>query len=253
MAARTGFNAWPETRHTGITGSVSGRVIHDASFDSVPSSAGDWARVASGRKECVGAEVADETLTRAALEGQVWAQREIWYRFAPMVYGLFRRALCQRNDHDDLTQEVFLRVFCRLHTLENASAIRSFVYSVAVRVVGEEVRRFAWRRRILEGRPDLSMPSTSSPADFEVRETMLYVQRGLDGLRDKHRAVFILRYVEGMDLREVALGLGISRATAKRYLAKALASLCKFVAKEEGEGRTRLGTSTPLRLFGGRR
>jgi hypothetical protein len=79
--------------------------------------------------ERAGADADDAILARAAFVGQVWAQREIWFRFAPMVYGLFRRVLRQRPDHDDLTQEVFLRVFRKLHTLEKASALRSFVYS----------------------------------------------------------------------------------------------------------------------------
>ena len=138
----------------------------------------------------------DAVLVRAALVGQVWAQREIWFRFSPMVYGLLRRALGPQHDHEDLTQEVFLRVFRNLHTLEKLRAVRSFVFSVAIRVVSEEVRRFAWRRRIIEQWPASPEPPTCSPADFEARETMSRVERSLDRMRDKHRAVFILRFVE---------------------------------------------------------
>jgi len=173
----------------------------------------------------------DALLVRAALVGQVWAQREIWFRFSPMVYGLLRRALGPQHDHEDLTQEVFLRVFRQLHTLEKLGAVRSFVFSVAVRVVSEEVRRFAWRRRIAEQWPVSPEPRTCSPADFEAREMMTRVQHTLDRMRDRHRAVFILRFVEGMDLRDIALGLGISRASVKRYLAKALATIQKSVPR----------------------
>jgi RNA polymerase sigma-70 factor (ECF subfamily) len=214
---------------------VSDGLIRDIDCDSTRLSARERNRAARAREERVGADADDAVLARAAIVGQVWAQREIWFRFAPMVYGLFRRARGPRYDHDDLTQEVFLRVFRRLQTLEKPSAIRSFVYSVAVRVVSEEIRRFTWRRRIIEQRPELSTPSPASPADFEARETMLCVQRSLDGMREKYRAAFILRYVDGMEWRDVALGLGISQATVKRYLAKALASICKSVSKDEGK------------------
>lgn len=197
------------------------------------------------------AQADDAVLCRQAMEGEVWAQREIWFRFAPMVYGLFRRALGSGHDHEDLAQEVFLRVFRKLHTLEKAGSIRSFVFSVAVRVVSEEVRRFAWRRRIMERRPAPPTPATSSPADFEVRETMLCIQRSLDGMCDKHRAVFVLRYVEGMDLGEIAVALGISRATVKRHLARAMASVQKSIWQADGQGRG--GVSRPFRLFGGGR
>jgi RNA polymerase sigma-70 factor (ECF subfamily) len=205
----------------------------------------------AGREERVGADADDGILARAALVGQVWAQREIWFRFAPMVYRLFGRALGPRHDPDDLTQEVFLRVFRMLPSLEKATAIRSFVYSVAVRVVSEEVSRFACRRRIIEQKPVLPMPSTSSPADFEVRETMLRVRRILDGMRDRYRVVLILRYVEDMKLKDIAEGLGISLATVKRHLNEALAFIQESVSKEEGQARAGLGTGRPARLCGG--
>ena len=206
---------------------------------------------ASGREERVGANADDAILARAALVGQVWAQREIWLRFAPIVYGLFRRALGPRHDHDDLTQEVFLRVFRKLHTLEKASAIRSFVYSVAVRVLSEEIRRLRVRRRLAAERQDSAVASSSSPSDFEARETLACVERILDRMRDKYRAVFVLRYVDGMDLQEIAVGLEVSLATVKRYLHRALASIHKSVSQEERQGRTRLGTARPSRFFGG--
>lgn len=253
MPVGTQRNVWPLTWHTGTIGSVADRTIHDGGSGSVSLSVNERTTGAAGRDERVGADTDDAILARAALVGQVWAQREIWFRFAQMVYGLFRRALGPRHDHDDLTQEVFLRVFRRLHTLEKASALRSFVYSVAVRVLSEEIRRLRMRRRIVAERQDSAMVSSSSPADFEMRETLLSVQRMLDRMRDKYRAVFVLRYVDGMELQEIALGLDISLATVKRYLNKALASVHKSVSQEEDQGRTGLGTAAPSRFFGGGR
>jgi len=249
----TQSNAWPRPWYAGTIRAVSDRVTTDGGNKSMSLSTGDKTAVDPGSDERVGADADDAILARVALVGQVWAQREIWHRFAPMVYGLFRRALGPQHDHDDLIQEVFLRVFRRLHTLEKASALRSFVYSVAVRVVSEEIRRFRVRRRIVAERPDLSAPSSSSPADFEARETIQRVQRSLDGMRDKYRAVFILRYVDGMDLREISEGLDISLATVKRYLTRALASIQKSVSREERTTRTRRDTPAASRVLGGGR
>jgi RNA polymerase sigma-70 factor (ECF subfamily) len=232
---------------------VSDRSIPGSGLHSLPLFAKDPATDGSegSFEPRLGADADDAILARAAFVGQVWAQREIWFRFAPMVYGLFRRVLRQRHDHDDLTQEVFLRVFRKLYTLEKASALRSFVYSVAVRVLKEELRRFRMRRRIAAERPDLATPAASSPTDFEMRETLLCVQQSLDGMRDKYRAVFVLRHVDGMDLQEIASGLGISLATVKRHLAKALASIHKAISQQERRARSPLGTPAPSRLFGG--
>jgi RNA polymerase sigma-70 factor (ECF subfamily) len=198
----------------------------------------------------VGSKADDETLVRETLAGKIWAQREVWYRFAPMVHGLLRRTLSTRHDHDDLVQEVFLRVFRRLHTLEKAAALRSFVYSVAVRVVSEEIRHFYVLKRARDQLVLMAEDAGNSGADYEARETLGRVQRVLDGMKDKHRAVFVLRHVEGMELLEIAQGLDISLATVKRYLVRATGAIQKAVSRDEAL-RTRLLGALPASTPGG--
>ena len=182
----------------------------------------------------VGSMTDDGALAAEAMAGKPWAQREVWHRYASMVYGLLRGSLNSRHDHDDLVQEVFLRVFRRLHTLENPSALRSFVYSVAVRVLSEEIRHFYVIQRARDNLVLIADTRESSGTDFESRDTLLRIQRILDGLKDKHRAVFVLRHVEGMDLREIATGLDISLATVKRYLLKAMRAIEHAAVSDEG-------------------
>jgi len=251
VSAESQFRVWRRIRRTGTIAVVSEESSFDSAVESIPASSSECIMGDPVKKAPLRTDTDDALLVRAALLGQVWAQREIWFRFSPMVYGLFRRALGPQHDHEDLTQEVFLRVFRGLRTLEKAHAIRSFVFSVAVRVVSEEVRRFAWRRRIIEQHPLSPEPLTCAPADFESREVMSRVRKRLDSMRDKHRAVFILRYVEGMDLRDISLGLGISRASAKRYLAKALAAIQKCVPQDETQTATHTGRLALVRLFEG--
>lgn len=176
------------------------------------------------------ADVPDEALLAATLRGERWAQREVWYRFAPMVYGLLRRSLSSRHDTDDLVQEVFLRVFRRMGSIEKASALRSFIYSIGVRVVSEEIRHFQVVER---AHSQLVLDSPEPQAtDFEARDTLWRVQGLLDGMKDKHRAVFVLRHVEGMQLQEISAGLGLSLASVKRYLVSALRSIQHAVASD---------------------
>ena len=182
----------------------------------------------------VGSKTDDKTLAVEALAGKPWAQREVWCRYAPMVFGLLRGSLNSRHDHDDLVQEVFLRVFRRLHTLENHAALRSVVYSVAVRVLSEEIRHFYVIQRARDHLALIADTKEPTGTDFESRDTLLRIQRVLDGLKDKHRAVFVLRHVEGMDLREIATGLDISLATVKRYLLKAMKTIEHAAMRDEG-------------------
>lgn len=180
-----------------------------------------------------GADSDDATVAVDAVAGKRWAQRELWFRFAPMVFGLFRRSLSTRHDHEDLVQEVFVRVFRRLHTLENKAALRSFIYSVAVRVMSEEIRHFQVLQRARTQLVLMAEVGGTTNADFEARDTLARIQHILDGMKDKHRAVFVLRHVEGLDLREISDGLGLSLATVKRYLVKAMVAIEKAALRDE--------------------
>jgi RNA polymerase sigma-70 factor (ECF subfamily) len=195
-------------------------------------------------------EVDDAALATEALAGRRWAQREIWYRFAPMVYGLFRRSLSPRHDHEDLVQEVFMRIFRRLPTLQKATALRSFIYSVALRVMSEEIRHFQVLRRARAQLVLMADTSRGVPVDYEARDTLLRIQNVLDGMKDKQRAVFILRHVEGMDLQEVADGLDISLATVKRYLAKAIVAIERATVRDQTL-KARLGLAPSAKPAGG--
>ena len=92
-------NVWPRPWFAGTIGTVSDLVIKDGGSDSMPLSASEKTTVGLAGEERVGSDADDAIVARVALVGQVWAQREIWFRFAPMVYGLFRRALGPRHPH----------------------------------------------------------------------------------------------------------------------------------------------------------
>jgi RNA polymerase sigma-70 factor (ECF subfamily) len=181
----------------------------------------------------LGKDVDDATLARAGLAGQAWAHREIWYRFAPMVFALLRRSLGARHEPEDLLQEVFLRVYGRLSTLTNPGALRSFIYSFAVRVVSEEMRRHRIRSRLgaIFLRP-VAEPSVPH-VDFESRELLSRVQSVLDGMNARHRAVFVLRRLEGMELAEIAANLDLSLATVKRDLDKANTHVARAIERDD--------------------
>lgn len=174
----------------------------------------------------------DVELVSAFLEGESWAARAIWTRHAPMVFRLLQRALGPNGDADDVTQDVFLSTFTRLPTLRDPHALQSFIYSVAVRTLKWELRRRKVRR-ILQlsptGRvPDLPVRAT----DSESRQILERFYRLLDRLGASERSAFVLRHMEGLKLEEVAARMGVSLATAKRWISRSSTSVSALVAAD---------------------
>lgn len=160
----------------------------------------------------------DGALVQAFLRGEGRASSEIWDRFHPLVRRILFRAVGPGHDVDDLAQEVFLRLYRKLPSLRDPGSLRSFVLAITTRVVQGELR-VRWVRRWLGLFDDGEMPERpSDDADLEAREALDRFYRILDRLSPKHRAAFVLRYVEGLELADVADALDVSLATIKRWL-----------------------------------
>lgn len=166
-------------------------------------------------------DLQDADFVRAFCKGEAWAARAIWNRHAPMVFRVVERTLGPSTDAEDLTQEVFLSTFAQLRGLRDVQALRSFIYSIAVRTLKWELRRRRVRR-ILHLSPSGQLPEVPVRAsDSENRQLLLRFYALLDQLSANERAAFVLRHMEGFKLEEVAERTGVSLATVKRVVSRA--------------------------------
>ncbi len=162
----------------------------------------------------------ESELLQQIAAGRPAAFRELFDRYAPLVRTVMVRAIGPDADVDDLVQESLLVVVKRADSIRDPTALRSFVYSVAVRVVRNEIRRRRIRRMI----PWASVPEgavTAPPYDAVAADVLQHVYRVLDRLGTDLRIAFVLRFVEGHELVEAAAHAGCSLATFKRRLRKA--------------------------------
>jgi len=181
-----------------------------------------------------GGDPNDGDLARALIAGDAWAIPMAWNRFAPMVYGMAFRALGRDSEAEDVTQEVFYRLFLRVGTLKNPEALRSFVVSFAIRIVKWELRKRRARRWIMLSDSDL-LPEVQAPAeDAESRQVLKRFYAVLDQLTARERMVFGLRHLESMTLEEIATALEISLSTVKRVLSRASARVSHWIDGDEG-------------------
>ncbi len=163
-------------------------------------------------------KVGDADLVHAFAKGESWAARAIWTRHAPMVYRLLERTLGPGGEAGDLTQDVFLSTFAALPGLRDSDALRSFIYSIALRTLKWELRRLRVRR-ILRLSPSGQLPEVPvREADSEARQLLARFYAVLDHLSANERTVFVLRHAEGFKLEEIAEHMGVSLATVKRWL-----------------------------------
>jgi RNA polymerase sigma-70 factor (ECF subfamily) len=160
----------------------------------------------------------DATLVHMLREGDPRAPRAAWQRLAPMVHRMLRRAFGPSREIDDLAQDVFLLLFQRVSTLREPQALRAFVIGITAHTIRRELRRMRLARWLTFGD---TPPTEDRDVDYDSREAVRNLYAILDRLGPDERTVFTLRFLEGLEVVEVAAALGMSLTTTKRRLAHA--------------------------------
>jgi RNA polymerase sigma-70 factor (ECF subfamily) len=164
----------------------------------------------------------DARLVALVRGGDERAAVELFDRYAPLARRLLVRSLGPSEETGDLVQEVFIAVVQGLGELHDPSALRSFVYGVAVNTARMALRKRYRRRFVVFGRePDVE-PSVP-PAAHESLRAVARLYELFAELGEEPRTLFVLRYMEELSLPEIASILGWGLTKTKRRLERARA------------------------------
>jgi RNA polymerase sigma-70 factor (ECF subfamily) len=165
----------------------------------------------------------DAALVVAFRKGDAEARTALYRRYADHVHRVLYRLLGFDEDLSDLHHDVFVRALVSLPTLTDASTLKGWLTVIAVNVArtaiaGRRRRRWLW---FLPGDELPDLPSNAAGSD--VLDALRATYAVLDRLPLDERIVFALRFIDGMELTEVAAACSLSLATTKRRLARASA------------------------------
>lgn len=140
------------------------------------------------------------------------------------LQGWLRRRLGNTYDAADLAQDVFMRILLRREPIQLRSP-RAFLSTIAHGLVVEHWRRRELELAWLETLAALPEPEAPSPENRQIfLETLVHIDQLLDALKPAVRTAFLLAQLDGLTCPQIAERLGVSLATAERYIAKALRS-----------------------------
>ena len=178
----------------------------------------------------------DADLARRIGRGERWAEEAFYRRHVVRVLGLAQRLLGNHSDAEDVAQETFATAFEIWHQLRDYERAQSWLMQIAVRKVHRKFRK----RRVMRllgldrGLDDLPLEALArEDTSAEVRSELLVLDSALKSLSARARVPWMLRYIEGLPLDEVALQCDCSLATAKRRIASAHRLLSRRVAIAE--------------------
>jgi len=146
------------------------------------------------------------------------------------VYALCLRIAADRVLAEELTQDVFVRLWEKLRSFRGESAFSSWLYRLTVNTVLGQ-RRAAGRRS--RGAVELDDPDSvfEPPARSPVPGLSMDLDQAIARLPPGARAVFVLHDVEGYEHQEIAELTGIATGTSKAHLFRARRLLREWLDK----------------------
>jgi RNA polymerase sigma-70 factor (ECF subfamily) len=172
----------------------------------------------------------DVELVRALREGRPGATAALFDRHGRRIARLIFHVLGPEPEAEDVLHEVFLRAFEGVGSLEDPSRLAGWLSGIAVLTSREHIRkraRWGWLR-VFSDEVEVAAPQPSE----EVSEALRAAFSVLRDMPTDERLVYALRFIDGMELVEIANALSLSLSTAKRRL-KAAQKRFAVLAKRE--------------------
>ena len=207
-------------------------------------SAGEIPLEAAGRAAGRGADL---VLVARCRRGEPQAFARLVALHEGMVFNLAARLLGDSEEAKDVAQNVFLHVYRKLAQFRGRSALRTWIYRITVNQCHNRRRWWQSRRRerqksldeVATG-PEASRLADDSPGsnpydETHRRERARHLQEALLRLSFEHRAVLVLREIEGQSCEVIAEALGVATGTVKSRLARAREALRRQLVDVLGE------------------
>jgi RNA polymerase sigma-70 factor, ECF subfamily len=182
----------------------------------------------------------DTTIILRCLQGDPIAWEALVRRYTGLVYSLCRRYNSRDCDAGDLTQDVFLRVFTRLHTFRRDEVpFASWLSLLTRNVVIDHYRHFRTEHRLTAG--DDNLIRMEDPRGGAIRpdalcataETCRFVETALAKLEPPLRIIIVLSDLQERPYHEVDHMLQIPIGTVKSRLSRARAVLSRHLARQK--------------------
>jgi RNA polymerase sigma-70 factor, ECF subfamily len=163
-------------------------------------------------------EISKETVARAS-RGSVEAFETIYRAYSGLVYTIALRILNEREEAEEVTQDVFLAIHRKLPEFEHRSTLKTWVYRIAVNKTINYAKKRSRERdaAILYEQTSNSFSGIDSPPDrFDAAQKEKIIRKLLGALTHDQRACVVLREIEGLSYEEIAEVLNVNINTSDR-------------------------------------
>ncbi len=150
------------------------------------------------------------------------------------VFRFVAFSVADRDAADSITQDCFLKAHLTRHQFRGDCSISTWLMRIAFNLVRDHTKsqKFRFWKNAAATAIDaqdvsqhLASGASSAEAQVIARERVEIVHQTLQKLSDRQRSVFVMRFVEEMELADIAMATGMSLATVKTHLYRAVGAV----------------------------
>ncbi|MFH1615557.1 MAG: sigma-70 family RNA polymerase sigma factor [Planctomycetota bacterium] len=196
------------------------------------------------RTEAAKMTLDDATLVRQCRQGAVWAMERLIVKYQDRIYNTILRICGNPDDAAELTQDTFVKVLEKINDFGGRSSFYTWLFRIAVNLTLNYCKRRvrlgseSLDAQLADGAgtvknrlryliaDDKAVDAVKVAQDKELCELVL---KSLDRLDEDHKAVVVLRDIEGMSYGQIARVLDIELGTVKSRLSRARNNLREII------------------------
>ena len=164
----------------------------------------------------------DKELIRKLKKGDIDAFNRIFYAYSSKLYHFAYGYLKSKEDAEEMVQEIFSKIWDKRADIKEEYEFRSYLFSIAFNYVKKHFRSKALIIKYSEF-ATLDHPETQQiHEDVNYASLKVMVDKLINQMPEKRKAVFFKSRVEGKNSKEIAEEMNISQRTVENHLNQAL-------------------------------
>jgi RNA polymerase sigma-70 factor (ECF subfamily) len=195
-----------------------------------------------------------ETLIQRCLQGDQHAWDLIVRQYWRKVFNVAYKFVGKHDQAEDLTQDIFLKIFKSLDTFDRRANFQTWLISVSRNLCIDHYRSVRKERETIDRGVDAADLSPAAPepgpiAALEQRDRVVLLRQAMAALPETLRTAVLLRDIQELSYQEIADKLRLPEGTVKSRINRGRTELARQIRKLRGddsqfEGQTRTKNST---------
>jgi RNA polymerase sigma-70 factor (ECF subfamily) len=184
-----------------------------------------------------------ETLIQRCLKGDQHAWDLIVRQYWRKVFNVAYKFVGKHDEAEDLTQEIFLKIFKSLDTFDRRANFQTWLISVSRNLCIDHYRSVRKERETIDRGVDAADLAPASPdagpiAALEQRDRVVLLRQAMAALPETLRTAVLLRDIQELSYQEIAEKLRLPEGTVKSRINRGRTELARQIRKLRGDDST---------------